>query len=587
MTNNSIVLEMLGAETLITLIVIMWLIVGVVLFEGVTAKDVKNYLKPFLAFFKRLGKGIAKGSKASWKWVKKTSKRFANWVKAFFKPQPKKAQVVKKPVKVVESKPLPKKVEKKPEPIKTVIAKPIAEPTIQVVKAEEVTQEVVEKVKAAKAKEDSLDDVKAAKDAKAFESRRIYSKRFKGNQEFYTRLPDDQKAEFRRLFVEEGKDHVVETLNYTIGQDNTEFFDRVYNMIYRYRRLISLPLLTSLLNEGLRLAADDEDDAEAKTNIYEAVIRTAYTQRNKKGFLAAAEAWSREDVALHDDVLKTKGQYVYGYKRLAIILEKKGAIEEAIELVEKALKKQLLDETVGEYPERLIRLQAQRAIDEAKAKNLFVEKEEEIVDVSDDDGDETEEVVEQVDLSGITFKATGFYESLTPVLQKEFDRYFIDEGDDHLIKSLQFTRGGTNQEFFANVFNQIYKYRRLISFDLLTALHEELSRQVGDQPELLTKVNEAAIRVYFYRRKDRVFIERCEELCQEDIALHLDVLKTKKGFVYSFKRLAILLERQGLFEDAIAMCDRAIALKLDDMTKGNYLGRKQRLQRRIEIRKGE
>ncbi len=586
MTNNSIVLEMLGAETLITLIFIMWLIVGVVLFEGVTAKDVKKYLKPIFAFFVRVGKSIAKGTKVAWKWTV-----------SFFQPATKKAKPVRKvePIKVVkqptvakaEKKPAPVKVEKKPEPVKVVAAKPVAEPTVTVVKAEDVTQDVVEKVKAAKAKEDSLDDVKAAKDAKAFESRRIYSKRFKGNQEFYTRLPDDQKVEFRRLFVEEGRDHVVETLQYTIGEDNTAYFDKVYNMIYRYRRLISLPLLTSLLNEGLRLAADDEDDAEAKTNIYEAVIRTAYTQRNKKGFLAACEQWSRDDVALHDDVLKTKGSFVYGYKRLAIILEKKGAISEAIELVEKALKKDLQDDTIGEYPERLIRLQAQLAIDEAKAKNLFVEKVEEVVDVSDDEGDDAEETVEQVDLSGVTFKKTGFYEGLTPVLQKEFDRYFIEEGEDHLVKSLQFTRGETNQEFFANVFNQIYKYRRLISFDLLTALHEELTRQVEDQPELLTKVNEVAIRVYFYRRKDRVFVERCEELCQEDIALHLDVLKTKKGFVYSFKRLAILLERQGLFEDAIAMCDRAIALKLDDMTKGNYLGRKQRLQRRIAIRKGE
>jgi tetratricopeptide (TPR) repeat protein len=515
-------------------------------------------------------------------------------VKSFFKPKTKKAKpmiktepVRKIQVVKVDKKPEPIKVEKKPEPVKVVAAKPVLEPTITVVKAEDVTQEVVEKVKAAKAKEDSLDDVKAAKDAKAFESRRIYSKRFKGNQEFYTRLPEEQKTEFRRLFVEEGADHLVESLQYTIGDDNTAFFDRVYNMIYRYRRLISLPLLTSLLNEGLRLATDDEDDAEAKTNIYEAVIRTAYTQRNKKGYLAAAEQWSREDVKLHDDTLKTKGSFVYGYKRLAIILEKKGAIPEAIKLVENALKKDLKDDTIGEYPERLVRLQAQLAIDEAKAKNIFVEKVEETVEVTDDESDETEEVVDQVDLSGVTFKKTGFYEGLTPVLQKEFDRYFIEEGDNHLVKSLQFTRGETNQEFFANVFNQIYKYRRLISFDLLTALHEELTRQVDDQPELLTKVNEAAIRVYFYRRKDRVFIERCEELCQEDIALHLDVLKTKKGFVYSFKRLAILLERQSLFEDAIAMCDRAIALKLDDMTKGNYLGRKQRLQRRIAIRKGE
>ena len=586
MIYNSIVLELLGAELLITLIVIMWLILGVVLFEGVTQEDVKKFLRKIGRFFKKVGKGIAKATKATGKGIAKASKATGAFFKrnylafiALFKPKakPKKKAVSKpvaKPVKVVE----------KPLPVKKELPKEDKLPTV---KAEQVTQEVVEKVKAAKAKEESLDDVKASKDAKEFENRRIYKKRFKGNQEFYTRLPDEQKTEFRRLFVEEGKDHVVPTLQYTIGQDNTEYFDRVFNMIYRYRKLISLPLLTSILNEGLRLAEDEEDDVEAKTNVYEAVIRTAYTQRNKKGFLAAAEQWSREDVKLHDEVLKTKGEFVYGYKRLAIILEKKGAIDEAIVLVQQALDKKLLDDTIGEYPERMVRLLAQKAIDEAKEKALFVEKEEEMVEVQEDDGEEVEEKEEAIDLSSVTFSASDFYDRLTTAQQKEFDRYFIDEDEEHLVKSLNYVKGEANQAFFEQVFNHIYKFRRMVSFGLLTALHEELSRQTAEQPALLTKVNEAAIRVYFYRRKDREFIDRCEELCQEDIALHLDVLNTKKGFVYSFKRLAILLEKQGLFDDAIAMCDRAIALKLDDMTKGNYIGRKQRLLRRIEIRKGE
>ena len=142
MTNNSIVLEMLGAETLITLIFIMWLIVGVVLFEGVTAKDVKKYLKPIFAFFVRVGKSIAKGTKVAWKWTV-----------SFFQPATKKAKPVRKvePIKVVkqptvakaEKKPAPVKVEKKPEPVKVVAAKPVAEPTVTVVKAEDVTQDVV------------------------------------------------------------------------------------------------------------------------------------------------------------------------------------------------------------------------------------------------------------------------------------------------------------------------------------------------------------------------------------------------------------------------------------------------------------
>jgi tetratricopeptide (TPR) repeat protein len=446
-----------------------------------------------------------------------------------------------------------------------------------------VTQDVVDRVRQAVAKEESMDDVKSTKEAKLFETRTIYQFKFKGNAEFYTRLPDVQKAEFKKLFIDEGKDHLVPSLQYTIGEDNTAFFDKVYNFIYRYRRAITLPLLTSILEEGLRLAGDDH---VAKTNIYESVIRTAYTRRATPSFLQASEQWSKDDVKLHDTVLNSKGVFVFGYKRLAIILEKKGAIDEAIALVLQALDKKLLDETIGEYPDRLLRLRAQKLIDEAKAKAIFVEKvEAPIVIEEDGQSEEQEEVIEDLDFSSVTFTKTSFYESLSDVLRKEFDRLFIDEGVDHVAKTLIFVRGEDNQAFFSNVFNQVYKYRKLISFDLLLALHEELVTQAQASPSLVSHINEAAIRVLFYRRKDAIFLEKCEELCQEDIALHLDVLKTRSGFVYSFKRLSILLERQGLYEDAIAMCQRAIALKLDDMTKGNYAGRKERLLKRLENRK--
>ena len=588
---TSTVVDLIGVNFLISLLFIVWIIVGAVLFEGTTIQEVKDTSLKIYNFFKQIAVLTWKGMYLVFRGIVFIILLLRGWILSLIVLIQKrlKAHAVKKPVVKVEKIKVEKvKVEKVVEVVKpTPVVAPLAEADKQVVitDVKQVNQDVVDRVRQAVAKEESLDDVKATKEAKLFESRTIYQFKFKGSSEFYTRLPDVQKVEFKKLFIDEGKDHLVPTLTYTIGDDNTAFFDKVYNFIYRYRRSISLPLLTSLLVEGLRLAGDDQ---VAKTNIYESVIRTAYTRRATKSFLDAAEAWSREDVKLHDDALKTKGQYVFGYKRLAIILEKKGAIDEAIALVLKALDKKLLDETIGEYPERLIRLRAQKLIEEAKAKALFVEKVEEVV-VADDDGqaDEQEEVIQDLDFSKVTFTKTSFYESLTDTLRKEFDRLFIDEGADHVAKTLLFIRGETNEVFFTNVFNQIYKYRRLISFDLLLALHEELTTQAQNTPALVSSINEAAIRVLFYRRKDGIFLEKCEELCQEDIALHLDVLKTRSGFVYSFKRLAILLERQGLYEDAIAMCDRAIALRLDDMTKGNYAGRKERLRKRIDNRKGE
>ena len=108
MIYNSIVLELLGAELLITLIVIMWLILGVVLFEGVTQEDVKKFLRKIGRFFKKVGKGIAKATKATGKGIAKASKATGAFFKrnylafiALFKPKakPKKKGSVSPPAK--------------------------------------------------------------------------------------------------------------------------------------------------------------------------------------------------------------------------------------------------------------------------------------------------------------------------------------------------------------------------------------------------------------------------------------------------------------------------------------------------------
>lgn len=532
-------IEAVSLTVFLPILVLIWLILGYILFEGVTKADVASFVQKIFSVFKPEKKAL--------------------------KPVAAKPVVKETPKLVVEVKAAPK------------------EEKVVIKSLEQVNQQAVDQIKQLVAKEESMDDVKETKEAKLFESKTIYGVKVNANTEFYTQLKEAQKQEFKRLFIDEGNDHLATQLQYKVGANNDNFFDKLYNYIYRYRRSISLPLLTSLLEEGLRLS---KDDVQSQSNVFEACIRTAYTRRANTSFLEATVAWSQRDVELHDNELKTKDKYAYSYKRLAIVLEKQGRFDEAILLVEKALSKGLLDETVGEYPERLERLKAQKLIEEAKAKALFVEKVLEPVVV--DDEEEVVEVEENtvIDLSEVSFENSNFYESLTVKLQREFDALFVLPGEKHVVKSLQYTHKQNNDEFFQTVFNQIYKYRKIISFELLETLHEELAKKLSTSPNLLTLIHEAAIKVFFYRRKEVVFLDRCEEICQEDIALHLDVLKTRSGFVYSYKRLTILLERQGLFEDAIAMSDRAIALNFDDKTKGNYRGRKQRLLKRLDARKG-
>ena len=467
------------------------------------------------------------------------------------------------------------------EKVKPVVQKPavIVDDHVELTTVKDVNQANVEKVKAAFAREEAMDDVASTKEAKLFESRIIFTKPVQGNPEFYNRLSPMVQQEFAQFFTSVQPNRVIQDVTYVIGGQNDGFFAKVFNFIYRIRKTISLGLLEALIAEGLRLA---NDDGLTKTNIYEAGIRVAYARRSNLKFLAYAKQLSQLDATLHFDVLKSTKRYVYSVKRLAIILEKQEAFAEAITLVNQAIRVGLLDQTEGEYAARLKRLQAQLVIAEAKKQGLFVEKTiTPVITAAPAVEDETEEAT-SVDLSSLEVKETGFYEGLTPVLKSEFDRYFVLEGEAHLVKGLVFVPGQPNATFYQNVFNSLYAYRKVISFDLLMAIYEEIKQQLVGRPNLLTAINEATIRILFYRRKDPIFLETCETLCQEDIALHLDVLKTRKGFVYSFKRLAILLEKQGLYEDAIAMCDRALNLNLDDKTQGGYAGRKQRILKRQE-----
>ena len=519
-------------------------------------------------------------------WIKTIAWFRLHWNTLIFK-----TGLGKKPVKKVVKvqpvvpvvKPQPVVTVVKPQPVVQVVSKKVdADDRIQIKSVKEVNQVQVNKVKAAIAREEAMDDVGATKEAKAFETRKIFVNPFTAKADFYGRLSSGLQQEFSNIFIKEGTPRLIPEVTFVQGQSNQAFFGQVFNFIFRLRKVLSLGLLTAMVEEGLRLA---DQDAASKTNIYEAGIRVAYARRSNASFLQYAEKLSREDVVLHQRVLQTKNQYVYSVKRLAIILEKKQAFEDAIQLVNAALERGLKDQTIGEYADRLARLQAQQMIAEAKKSGSFVEQVEAPLVASQDSTVEEEDEAKTVDLSKVTLKKTNFYESLSATLKKEFDRYFVLEGTDHVVKGLQFNPGKDNQAFFQTVFNQLYAYRKLISFDLLVALYEELSQQLGDQPSVLTAINEATIRIMFYRRKETIFLDRCEVLCQEDIALHLDVFKTRSGFVYSFKRLAILLEKQGMFDDAIAMCDRAINLNLEDKTQGGYRGRKERITKRQQTTK--
>lgn len=106
------------------------------------------------------------------------------------------------------------------------------------------------------------------------------------------------------------------------------------------------------------------------------------------------------------------------------------------------------------------------------------------------------------------------------------------------------------------------------------------------------------------KQVDGHLVQRVIELCQQDICLEeqfrqyeLEKIQADIDMGYtdqsssprklacytSFKRLAIIYEKQQRYEDAIAVCQCAIeAGRLDDGTKGQMPGRMANLQKKLE-----
>lgn len=284
---------------------------------------------------------------------------FYEYIEAYFYKHVKKTEVLTKPI------------------VQKVVAVPVIEPVkpvvvvapLPVVKPLPVVQPVVSKPKievkpqpvvAPKAKEVVKPQpvIEEVEEEAGMEDTVFFTETLKESSTFYKSLKGKNKTDFDNLFVLAGPKHVVPTLNYVVGGDNSVFFADLFKYIFKYRRFISLELLNILHNEMLSLTKDPL----SMTLLYEAYIRVAYARRQSIDFLNEAKRVCELDIALHYDVLKTRGKFVYSFVRLSIILEKEKNITKALEVVNKAILRELDDNNAAKFESRRARLQSKKNI---------------------------------------------------------------------------------------------------------------------------------------------------------------------------------------------------------------------------------
>jgi len=231
------------------------------------------------------------------------------------------------------------------------------------------------------------------------------------------------------------------------------------------------------------------------------------------------------------------------------------------------IKKEVSDEIKKEVKEKKV---AEEIKKEVKEKEDIIEKEEEV----DFSNVEIFTSPLKVDLK--------FYQKLTPKLKVEFDQYYILDHPNHLVNTLQYKVDGDNELFFKYVFNHLYKFRKLITSDLLSLLTEELIRLAEDDKKIQSIIYEIATRTSYFRRKDPIFLELSETYARIDMNMQRTVFHPKNQYVYSYTRIAIILEKKKQFDEALEVIEDAIQKNLSDNTVTGYMGRKTRVMEKKE-----
>ena len=155
----------------------------------------------------------------------------------------------------------------------------------------------------------------------------------------------------------------------------------------------------------------------------------------------------------------------------------------------------------------------------------------------------------------------------------EHSTFFGTSGGSNLLEQDVVETSQSSQEYLKGVGATAANAKdyEFAEFVLLTALE----RNDGSVTSTHFTYNEL-IDVYYKQRDDR---EKCINYCKKDIKIAEEFV-TEFGEVPripSFKRLAIIYEKRGQYDKAIAVCEQALDIGTTDGTQGGFEGRKERL----------
>lgn len=193
---------------------------------------------------------------------------------------------------------------------------------------------------------------------------------------------------------------------------------------------------------------------------------------------------------------------------------------------------------------------------------------------------------EEEDLSVVSDEPPAFFDDmLSDMTQEEKDAFFsvVIDNPEGLALRIRRPLGvyKEEKEFLRDFFLSVGKLRASLPAGVIEKLYKR-NREYMPNDYRMTRLNGKMIAVYFFKRAEEGMLDKCIELCKEDIALNIERRKIKDARLPSLKRLVLIYASRKEYEKAVELCDTAIERRLIDKKDAGYEARRDKLAAKLE-----
>ena len=170
-------------------------------------------------------------------------------------------------------------------------------------------------------------------------------------------------------------------------------------------------------------------------------------------------------------------------------------------------------------------------------------------------------------------------ESFKPELKTEFDEVFVSDKRKVKVPELTYIPQSTNIPFYSNLFRYIHRFAGVLSEGLLGNLTQSVIKLTDDK-EAQLKIVEASTRTA-EGLKTNQNQDYLLKILRRNVALNRDVLNPRNKYVYSYQRLATLLEELSIYGEAVIVAREAYERGLVDTPEATFEKRLSRLEKKL------